>query len=530
MPPEPVAVRHRLAHGLSSFSPARLPAEWTWPLARLTAVWLGLIVLLHGDWADMFGQWWDISTYNHILLIPPIIVWLVEQRAGGLARLKPEAWWPGLLLVAGASAIWLLGALAGVSLVRQIGAVALLVACVPALLGPRATAGLLFPLGYMFFLVPAGEELVPSMQMLTAAMTVGLVHLSGIPAKIDGVFIDTPAGLFEVAEACSGVMFLIAMLAFAVLAAHVCFRSWRRRTAFLVFAMAVPILANGVRAWATIFAAQHVGVERAAGFDHIFYGWIFFGLVIAGTMAAAWRHFDRPASDPLIDEASILASPLLDRLSSFRGSGRRVVLGIAAIVALSQGWAAAADRLFAPMPRQIFLPHVPGWTRSNYAPDAWWEPRATGAAHRLLGRYTDASGRHVDVFIAVYGAQGKGRRASTFGEGALPSGSGWAWLKPGPAAGEGKAEWLLGPKRVERMAVTWYRTDELLTGSASRLSLANTRDRLLLRARPTTMLIISAEQGGLSHPGGQSAREAIAAFRRSAGSLDSWMDRIAQAR
>jgi len=530
MPPEPLAVRRGAPQADLEFVTTRLPADWKWPLVRLAAVWLGLIAPLHGDWADMFGQWWDISTYNHILLIPPIIVWLVQQRAAGLARLKPEVWWPGLLFVAGASAIWLLGALAGVSLVRQLGAVALLVACVPALLGPRVTAGLLFPLGYMFFLVPAGEELVPTMQMLTAAMTVSLVHLSGIPAKIDGVFIDTPVGLFEVAEACSGVMFLIAMLAFAVLAAHVCFRSWRRRTVFLLFAMTVPILANGVRAWATIFVAQHVGIERAAGFDHIFYGWIFFGLVIAATMAAAWRYFDRPAGDPLIDVDGILASPLLGKFSAWGTSGSRALIGITAIVALSLGWATAAERLSAPMPRQIYLPQVPGWTRSHYAPNAWWEPRATGAAHRLLGRYTDATGRHVDVFLALYAAQGKGRRASTFGEGALPSGSAWAWLKPGPAAGEGKAEWLLGPKRVERMAVTWYRTGELLTGSASRLSLANTRDRLLLRARPTTMLIISAEQGGQGHPGGQSASEAIAAFRRSAGPLDSWMDHIAQAR
>jgi len=43
------------------------------------------------------------------------------------------------------------------------------------------------------------------------------------------VFIDTPAGLFEVAEACSGVKFLIAMTAFGVLASNVCFVGWKRR-------------------------------------------------------------------------------------------------------------------------------------------------------------------------------------------------------------------------------------------------------------------------------------------------------------
>lgn len=502
-----------------------LPLTWQGPLARLVVVWLMLIALLRADWADMFAQWWDISTYNHILLVPPIIAWLVQQRVGGLARLSPLSWLPGLLLFAGAAAVWLLGAFAGLAILRQIGAVSLLIAAVPALWGPRVAAGLAFPLGYMLFLVPFGEELVAPLQMVTAAMTVGLVHLTDIPARIDGVFIDTPAGLFEVAEACSGVKFLIAMLAFAVLAAHVCFRTWPRRMAFLAFALAVPILANSVRAWATIFAAQYVGVERAAGYDHIIYGWVFFGLVIAATIAASWRFFDRPPGDPLIDPDALLAAPLLSRLEAWRTDALRMMVGLAAVLSLMLAWSGAAERLTAPLPRQIFLPQVEGWSRVDYAPRAWWEPRAGGADHRLLGSYADARGRRVDVFLALYAAQGKGRRATGFGEGALPQHSSWAWLKPGPAMADGKSDWLLGPGRVSRLTVTSYRTGDVLTGSAPRLSLANMADRILLRARPTAMLILSSENGT-----GKPASESIAAFRQSTGPLAPWMDGITQSR
>src|SRR3546814_18598528 len=102
-------------------------------------------------------------------------------------------------------------------------------AVVPLWLGVRVSAGLLFPLAYLVFLVPAGEELVNVLQTITAGITVGLTHLSGIPAKIAGVFIDTPAGLFEVAEACSGVKLLIAMTAFGVWVAQFRFGGWRRR-------------------------------------------------------------------------------------------------------------------------------------------------------------------------------------------------------------------------------------------------------------------------------------------------------------
>ena len=112
---------------------------------------------------------------------------------------------------------------------------------------------------------PFGEELGARMQMVTAAITVALVHASGIPATIDGVFIDTPAGLFKVAEACSGVMFLVAMFAFGVLAAPVCCISWRRLIGVMALTPAVPVLPSAARSGATWFAAHYAVVRRSAG-------------------------------------------------------------------------------------------------------------------------------------------------------------------------------------------------------------------------------------------------------------------------
>jgi exosortase A len=297
---------------------AHWPEAWRTPLLRLSLAWMGLVALAWSDWSEMARQWWDASTYNHILLVPPILVWLVRQRWSELAKLAPQAWWPGLLLFVGGLLGWLGGTAAGINTASQLGAVVMLQGAVAALLGPRVVAGLLFPLGYMFFLVPFGDEMVPALQAVTAEMAVALTHASGIPAVIDGVFIDTPAGLFEVAEACSGVKFLVAMVALGTLVAHLCFASWKRRALFMLAAVVVPVLANGVRAWGTIYIAQSQGIEFAAGFDHIVYGWIFFAVVMAIVLGASWRFFDRSPDDPLIDAAALEASPLLARLARDR--------------------------------------------------------------------------------------------------------------------------------------------------------------------------------------------------------------------
>jgi hypothetical protein len=78
---------------------------------------------------------------------------------------------------------------------------------------------------------------------------------------------------------------------------------------------------------------------------------------------------------------------------------------------------------------------------------------------------------------------------------------------------------------VERLALTYYRNGDLLTGSGARLKLATIADRLLLRGRPTTMLILSAESP--THP---QAVAALDRFRQSAGPVAPWIDRIVQGR
>lgn len=500
----------------------RLPQDWRRPLGLLALAWCALVAVFFRDWADMAGQWWDSSTYNHVLLVPAILAWLVSQRWPQLRQLTPQGWWPALLPFAGGALLWMLGDFSGFSLARQLGVVVMAQCMVPLLLGPRVTAGLLFPLGYMLFLVPFGDELIPTLQQITARLAMLLLRVAGGPAVLDGVFISTPAGYFEVAEACSGVKFLIAMIAYGTLVSNVCFRSWPRRAAFMALSLVIPVLANGVRAWGTIWLAGIFGIQFAAGFDHIFYGWVFFAVVMACAMALGWRFFDRPVDDPFINAAALEALPVLTKLGRARVAGPLALAGAAAILVTIFAWAAAATRIEAQLPQRIALPQVPGWTQVSIVPEAPWQPLHTGADHRLFGRYADRAGHVVDVSFALYATQSEGREAGGFGQGALPLGSVWAWEGEGPAFADARVDLLQAPGPVHRLAVTRYRSGDVLTGSNARLKLANIRDRLLLRARPTSVLILSSER--------DVSGASIHAFEAAIGDPAAWMDRIGQAR
>lgn len=500
----------------------RIAPPWRRPLLRLTLAWAALFALFAGDWAEMARQYWDISTYNHILLVPLIIGWLVWQRAGELAQLTPRAWWPGLVLVAGSLFVWLLGDISGTATVSHLGLVAAMQSAVITFLGPRVPWALLFPLAYGLFLVPVGEELVPALQMITAQITIALTHASGIPAIIDGVFIDTPAGLFEVAEACSGVKFLVAMVALGTLISHVCFRSWPRRFAFMAVAVILPILANGVRAWGTIYIAQSQGIAFAAGFDHIFYGWIFFALVMAALIGLGWRYFDRQVDDPFIDGEQISSATWPDRLEHLNGNGWSVLAATAAVALAVVLWSSQARSVVAELPEIIALPDIEGWERTSAQHAHPWEARASGADHRLVASYHDKRGRAVDVVYALYAAQEDGREAGSFGEGALPEGTEWRWLAAVDAPSNAAGDRLQALGTHQRVAYTWFRHGDWTGNSRLRLKLENMQDRLFAEPKPTIMLILSAEDTPT-----QDAQETLSAFLQSTAPQPEWMDAVA---
>jgi len=321
---------------------SRISPKWREALVVLVFGAMASVAVTMREWAEMLHQWWNIDTYSHILLIPIIIGWLVALKASELAKLVPSPWLPGLGVVAMGLALWLIGRVTETNLIAHAGAVGTLQGIVIAVLGPRVCTLLALPLCFGVFLVPFGDEIIEPLQVLTAQIAIWLTHQSGIPAFSDGIYIDTPVGLFIVAEACSGVRFLIAMITLAVLVAYTRFTSWSRRAAFIAASIIVPIVANGIRAWGTIYIAQSQGVEFAAGFDHVFYGWFFFAFVVVLILGFAWRFFERDPEDYGWSAKEVQGFAMLDRFESANTPSASILAGTLALCLLAGGTAMIA--------------------------------------------------------------------------------------------------------------------------------------------------------------------------------------------
>ncbi len=445
-----------------------------------------ILCLFARDAGAMVWQWWNSSTYGHCLFILPLVGWLVWQRRHELAQVEPRAWLPGLAVLGIAAFGWLIGEAAGVSVIRHAALVGMVQATILTILGPAALRALLFPVFYLVFLIPVGDEIVPAMQTLTAKMTMALLNFASLPAQLDGVFITTPSGWFEVAEACAGVKFLVAMIAYGALVANVCFRSWRRRAAFMLLCVVAPILANGIRAFGTIYAAHLTSVEAATGFDHLIYGWFFFAFVMLVVMGIAWRFFDRGIGDKWLDTVPVAAGRTRPVFAVALAA-----VGVVLLPLLWNGTVIAAGRH--PLPYAVAMPDVPGWTRVSRLYGYPWSPRFDGADHTLIGRYRNAQGNTVDLAIALYGWQAEGRKIVGFAQGAIDPESKWSWSSEGPPPQGGKAQRMIAPGKIEREALTFYVLGKGATGNAMTVKLRTLQARLLGGNQAAAVVIVSAE-------------------------------------
>jgi exosortase A len=226
-------------------------------------------------------QTWNASTaYGHCWFVLPIALYLAWDRRAAAVGLAPRPiLWPALLAIPAALA-WLAAERVGIMEGRQLVAVGFVQLLFLAVLGWRLAWAFSAPLLYLFFLVPFGAFLTGDLQRFTAVFTDIGLQVSGIPYVMDQFTIEIPEGVFYIAEACAGLRFLIAAIAFGALYACLIYRSPWRRAVFMLASCVIPIIANGFRALGIIVLGHILGSSKAVAADHVIYGWVFFSTVI----------------------------------------------------------------------------------------------------------------------------------------------------------------------------------------------------------------------------------------------------------
>ena len=227
-------------------------------------------------------HWAGDSNYSHGFLIAPLAAYFAWERRDALRRVPVSASWLGVpLLVLGVVSL-AVGRLGVELMTMRLGFVLTLNGLVLLTLGREVYRVLMFPLLFLFLMIPLPQSLVNviafPLQLVAADFAVRLLHELAIPALREGNVIHLADTQLFVAEACSGLRSLLALLTLGVVFAYFFRKSWWERALLVAATIPIAILVNALRVALTGILTYFYGSDMAEGVVHETEGLFTFGV------------------------------------------------------------------------------------------------------------------------------------------------------------------------------------------------------------------------------------------------------------
>ena len=266
-----------------------------WLLLGATAV--ALAACYASAIAGMVDQWSSDEDMGHGFVVPVVIGWIVWRERARWSSLAVEPSWWGIALLVAAAALDLAGAAGAGLFARSLALLLSIAGAILCLGGFRWLRAWAFPLLLALFMLPKlaivyNQTTLP-LQLLASRMAAGMLTTAGAAVIREGNILDVGGHRILVAEACSGIRYLLP-LGFTALLIGYLFdsRPWMRLL-LLCAAIPIAIFANGARV-----AVAGAIPSLAEGTPHALSGILIFALCLGaliGSLTLAQRVFPRHA-------------------------------------------------------------------------------------------------------------------------------------------------------------------------------------------------------------------------------------------
>jgi exosortase D (VPLPA-CTERM-specific) len=248
----------------------------------------------------MVGQW-GMEEFSHGYLIPFISAYLIWQRRNLLRSLEFTGSWAGVIVVAAGIALDVAGRLASLYTIQHLALLVVIYGLVLSLTGGKAIKILAAPLGVLVFMIPLPnfilQALSADLQLISSTLGVWLIRLTGVSVFLEGNVIDLGNYRLEVAEACSGLRYLLPLMTLAFLMSCFFRAPWWKRTVLFLSSVPITLVMNSLRIAAIGVMVDRAGPSMAEGLLHQVQGWMVFmlstGLLIAVVIALSRIGGDR---------------------------------------------------------------------------------------------------------------------------------------------------------------------------------------------------------------------------------------------
>ena len=247
--------------------------------ASLLAMLFGYHLLLLNHAPAIFND--PLEDMSFGWYVPLFSLYVAWSERGKIAESVGNPSVLGLLAILPFAFAGFLGARGTQVRLEIVGFVGMLVGLVWTMFGARTMRQILFPALFLLFCLPLHTYLdivTIHLRMLAVSIAYGVLQGCGVDIVREGTMLVSPTGAFsiDVAEPCSGMRSLFAMMALTAGYAYFTQPTWIRRG--LLFALSIPIavIGNVSRIISIVAIAATCSSDFATGFYHDYSGYVVF--------------------------------------------------------------------------------------------------------------------------------------------------------------------------------------------------------------------------------------------------------------
>jgi len=251
---------------------------------------------------------------SHGVFIPFISAYIIWRRKEKLRRIKPAGMFrAGLATVALGLLLFMIRPERLGASVSSFSFLVVAAGLTVGLFGKHVMRELSFPLFFLIAMFPFPRELYDLiaewMRIATTWGSVGLLKLSGFPIYRDGYNVSIPGLDLFVAEACSGIRYLIPYFVFGLAYAFLTRTGLIARSLVVLATIPISILAGTIRQSCVFLSAYYIGPFMADHRPHVMISWAVFATVLVTAMWIDQRILGAGISPHPIGTLSSVPSP-----------------------------------------------------------------------------------------------------------------------------------------------------------------------------------------------------------------------------
>lgn len=253
-----------------------LRATWAWFLPP----WIAALALYAPLVPGLVSEWSEFPSLSHGFAIPFIAGYLIWARRDEIrARaLAPSAW--GFPVLAAGLLVFAVGMRASEPFVARVSLPVILLGLSLVLAGFAITRYTWPGIAYLVFMIPLPwgtvKQVTYRSRLFDADSSAMFLRWMGVPVYHDGVMLHLPNVNLEVADACSSIPAIAALLSLGVAYAVVARRPTWLRITLILATLPLAIGANIIRITSVAAAAYWIGLWTLHTSYHMFNGTVNF--------------------------------------------------------------------------------------------------------------------------------------------------------------------------------------------------------------------------------------------------------------